>query len=138
MFDELQVDSVTTDARFLLDRISVWADANGRPVERFRRRDLLQKVRRIVKTTERMKAALRVLVEHGYLRPVAPPPGPGRKPDLYDVNPETHRNCTQNTQNSNSGYSGYAFHDSEVHESAPTRVPDQPAPDEGMADREVF
>ena len=116
VFDELQVDSVTTDARFLLDKILVWINADGDPIAQFSRRNLHEKVRRVVKTPEHMKAALRVLVEHGYLRSVAPPPGPGRKPDLYDVNPQALENRTQNPQNplrgvpnDDSADSAYAF-----------------------------
>jgi hypothetical protein len=122
VFDELQVDTVITDARTLLAKIKEWRDPEGADIMLFSRRDLHQKVRRTIKTSEAVEAGLRILFDHGYVRPIgqAPSSAPGRKSDLYEVNP---RIGTQNTQNRH-------FEDS-VYSLEPRAVGEEVIEDEG-------
>jgi hypothetical protein len=56
------------------------------------KRDAWQRLRGgSVKEANDLNAPLRVLVGHEYLRRAALPVGPGRKPEIYEVNPGTHQ-----------------------------------------------
>jgi replicative DNA helicase len=84
VFDHMGADPLVDDARAVLDWIARTGPA------RFTRRDAFNETRgpRFRKVTD-LDPALELLVEHGYLRSVPPPPAtPGRPPSpAFDVHP---------------------------------------------------
>jgi replicative DNA helicase len=93
VFDHMGADPLVDDARAVLDWISRAGAAH------FTRRACFAAVRgtRFRKVTD-LDPALALLVDHGYLRPVPPPPAtPGRPPSpAFDVHPRTEP--TQRTE----------------------------------------
>ena len=93
VFDHMGSDPLVDDSRAVLD----WILRTG--TARFTRRDCFAAVRgtRFRKVTD-LDPALALLIEHGYLRPVPPPPATtGRPPSpAYDVHPRTEP--TQRTE----------------------------------------
>ena len=96
-YAEMGVDPVIVDAKY----IRTWIDREEKKV--FSKRDAYQGTKGRFKTVAAMEPALKLLVEHGFIRQRDPHqrPGPGRKPSpTYDVNP----NISHDSHNSHNSH----------------------------------
>jgi replicative DNA helicase len=86
-YAEMGADPVIAEAKHLL----AWITREGK--QRFTKRDAFEGTKGRFKRVEALEPGLKLLMEHGFLRPREPGqrPGPGRKPSpTYDVNPYAH------------------------------------------------
>jgi hypothetical protein len=74
----------------LSKRVLRWIRSEGR--QTVSKRDAWQRLKGgSVKEASDLDEPLRILVCHGYLRRVTPVEGPGRKPEIYEINPASHQ-----------------------------------------------
>lgn len=129
-YSEMQVDPALADAEHL------WRWLSARGVRTITRRDLHQGVRGRVKRSAAMEPALKLLVEHGYLRPLVENLRTrGRPSEVYEINPSAQ--YPQYSQKSSggvqdaadTGHATYAHNSQNAQNAQNAQKPTAPVPD---------